>query len=113
MRPDDIPQDVWDTADSLCMVLTGDIATWHIQPGGVSLVAVSLSATLHLSRAIVAAKADERAACLAEVRKEIEYTRSRMPTCESDDRMLKSQAWGMCSDTAGVIAERIRKRSEG
>lgn len=93
-RPEDIPQDVWDKAKDI--VFTPYLMEWE----GIAAVAY----------AILAAKAEERRECLAEVEKEIEYTRKRMSDGDDSHRMLVSQAWGMCSDTAGVIAERIRRR---
>jgi len=65
-KPEDIPQDVWDIADNLCAILTGDIATWHFQPGESSLVEVSKAAAVRLCRAIMAAKAEEREAAATE-----------------------------------------------
>lgn len=92
-KPEDIPQDVWDV---VCGIGASGPNAGYLN--------------IRIARAILAAKAEERRECLAEVEKEIEHTRKRMSDGNDSHRMLVSQAWGMCSDTAGVIAERIRKR---
>lgn len=109
-KPDDIPQDVWDVAWDLVCNGEAEKVPYYAMSDEIT-VARKLD-TLYIARAIIAAKTEEREACLAEVRAEIAYTRGRMAGCDDSFRMLMSQAWGMCSDTAGVIAERIRKRGE-
>jgi hypothetical protein len=93
-RSDDIPQDVWDAAYEASY--TGKMPVVD-----------------NVARAILAAKAEEREACAAAAEAEVARTRKRMTETIPDQRMYVDQAWGMCSDTAGIIRDAIRKRVEG
>lgn len=106
-KPEDIPQDVWDDA--------WGVEAWarpHYAPASTT-EEDKLNVVKAIARAILAAKAEEREACAATAEAEIVRVRERMSETSDEHRMLVSQAWGMCGDTAAIIRDAIRKRGEG
>ena len=65
-----------------------------------------------ISRAIMAAKVEEREACALIAEAEAVRVRRRMSETTDTRKMLVNQAWGMCADTAGIIRDAIRHRHE-